>query len=73
VAHAAAAAALIAAGRLPTPHLAGVAATLSGAVDLTPVAMTANQRLPATKGAQEETTAVAVIPMAPALDASVSA
>jgi hypothetical protein len=35
--------------------------------------MTANQRLPAAKRAQEETTAVAVIPIATALDGPVSA
>ena len=67
------AAALITARRFPPPHLAGVAATVSGAVDLTPVTMTANQRLPAAKRAQEETTAVAVIPIATALDGPVSA
>jgi hypothetical protein len=67
------AAGLITARRFPPPHLAGVAATVSGAIDLTPVAMTANQRLPAAKRAQEETTAVAVIPIATALDGPVSA
>ena len=67
------AAALITARRFPPPHLAGCVATVSGAIDLTPVAMTANQRLPAAKRAQEETTAVAVIPVATALDGPVSA
>lgn len=67
------AAALITARRIPPPHLAGGAAAVSGAVDLTPVAMTANQRLPAAKSAQEETPAVAVIQTATALDGPVSA
>jgi len=67
------AAALITARRLAPPHLAGGPAAVSGAVDLPPVAMTANQRLPAAKRAQEETTAVAVIPVATALDGPVSA
>lgn len=67
------AAALITARRFPPPHLAGGAAAVSGAIDLTPVAMTANQRLPSAKGAQEETTAVAVIPIATALDVTVCA
>jgi hypothetical protein len=67
------AAALITARRLPPPHLAGGAAAVSGAIDLPPVAMTANQRLPATKRTQEETAAVAVIPRATALDGPVSA
>ena len=67
------AAALITARRIPPPHLAGGAAAVSGAIDLTSVAMTANQRLPAAKGAQEETTAVAVIPIATALERPVSA
>lgn len=67
------AAALITARRLPPPHLAGGAAAVSGAIDLPPVAMTANQRLPATKRTQEETAAVAVIPSATALDGPVSA
>lgn len=70
---AAAAAALITARRFPPPHLAGVVATIFGAVNLTPVAMTANQRLPSAEGAQKETTAVAVIETAPALDATVRA
>jgi NH3-dependent NAD+ synthetase len=61
----AAAAALITARRFPPPHLAGVVATVSGGVDLTPVAMTANQRLSAAKRTQEETAAVAVIQTAP--------
>ena len=73
VAQAATATALIAARRLPPPHLAGVEATISSAVDLTPVAMTADQRLPAAKGAKEQAAAVAVIPIATALDAPVSA
>ena len=67
------AAALITARRFPPPHLAGCVATVSGAIDLTPVAMTANQRLPSAERAQEETTAVAVIPIATALDGPVSA
>ena len=67
------AAALITARRFPPPHLAGVVATIFGAVDLTPVAMTANQRLPSAERAQEETTAVAVISTAAALDGPVSA
>ena len=62
------AAALITARRLLPPHLARGPAAISGAVDLPPVAMTANQRLPAAKRAQEETAAVAVIPIATALD-----
>ena len=70
VVKAAAAAALITARRFPPPHLAGVVATIFGAVDLTPVAMTANQRLPSAEGAQEETTTVAVIETAPTLDAT---
>ena len=72
VVEAAAPAALIAARRLPTPHLAGVEATVAGAVDLAPIAMTADQRLPAAKGAQEKAAAVAVIEIAPALDAPVN-
>ena len=66
------AAALITARRLPPPHLAGVAAAVTRAIDLPPVAMTANQRLPAAKRAQEEATAVAVIPIATALERPVS-
>jgi hypothetical protein len=65
-------AALIAPRRLPTPHLAGLKTAVSGAVDLTPIATTANQRLPAAKGAQEKATAIAVFKVAPALDALVN-
>jgi hypothetical protein len=68
----AAPAALIAPRRLPTPHLAGFRTTVSGAVDLAPIATAADQRLPAAKGAQEEAAAVAVIEIAPALDAPVN-
>jgi small neutral amino acid transporter SnatA (MarC family) len=69
---AAAAAALIPARCLPPSHLAGVAATVAGAVDLAPVAMAADQRLPAAKRAQEQTAAIAVLPIATPLDAPVS-
>jgi hypothetical protein len=46
---AAAPAALIAARRLSTPHLAGFRTTVSGAVDLAPIATAADQNLPAAK------------------------
>ena len=67
---AAAPAALIAARGLPTPHPAGVEAAASGAVDLAPVATTANQDLPAAEGAQEEPAAAAVVEIATAPEAT---
>ena len=54
------AAALIAAGDLPTPHPACVDTTVFGAVDLAPVAMTADQHLLAAQAAQKEAAARAV-------------
>jgi hypothetical protein len=72
VVEAAVAAALIAARGLPTPHPARVDTTVSGAVDLAPVAVTADQDLPAAKGAEEEAAAGAFIEVAPALDAPVN-
>ena len=62
---AAVAAALIAARGLPTPHPACVDTTVSGAVDLASVAVTADQDLPAAKGAEKEATARAFIEVAP--------
>ena len=48
-----------------------MAATISGAVDLAPVAITADQHLPATEAAQEEPAAGAVGELAPALGVAV--
>ena len=48
------AAALIAAPRLTTSRPAGLVATVSGAVDLAPVAVAADQDLLAAEGAEEE-------------------
>jgi hypothetical protein len=72
VVEAAVAAALIAARGLPTPHPACVDTTVSGAVDLASVAVTADQDLPAAKGAEKEATARAFIEVAPAIDAPVN-
>ncbi len=63
---AAAPAALIAPRGLPTPHPAGVDAATSGAVDLAPVATTANQDLLAAEDAEEEAAAAAVVEIATA-------
>ena len=71
VVEAAAPAALIAPRRLPTPHLRA-SERQSPAVDLATIAATANQRLPAAKGAQEEAAALAVIEIATVLDAFVN-
>ena len=60
---AAAPAALIAPRGLPTSHPAGVAAAVSRAIDLAPVATTANQDLLAAEGAEEEPAAAAVVEM----------
>ena len=70
VLEAAAPAALIAARGLPTPHPARVDTTVSGAVDLAPVAVTADQHLPAAKGAEKEAAAGAVVEVASAPDAA---
>ena len=67
---AAAPAALIAPRGLPTPHPAGVDAATSGAVDLAPVATTANQDLLAAEDAEEEAAAAAVVEIATAPDAT---
>jgi hypothetical protein len=72
VVEATAPATLVAPRRLPTPHLAGLKTAVSGAVDLAPIAATADQRLPAAKGAQEEATAIAVFKVATVLDALVN-
>ena len=63
---AAAPAALIAPRGLPTPHPAGVDAATSSAVDLAPVATTANQDLLAAEDAEEEAAAAAVVEIATA-------
>jgi hypothetical protein len=65
-------AALIAAGGLAPPHPAGLAATVPGAVDLAPVAMTADQHLLTAEGAQEEAGACVIAEVALALGASVN-
>ena len=70
VPEAAAPAALIAARGHPTPHPAGVEAAASGAVDLAPVATTANQDLLAAEGAEEEAAAAAVVEIATAPEAT---
>lgn len=69
---AAAPAALIAPRGLPTPHPAGFDTATSGAVDLAPVATTANQDLLAAEDAQEEAAAAAavVVEVATAPDAT---
>lgn len=67
---AAAPAALIALRGLPTPHPAGVDAATSSAVDLAPVATTANQDLLAAEDAEEEAAAAAVVGIATAPDAT---
>ena len=67
---AAAPAALIAPRGLPTPHPAGVDAATSGAVDLAPVATTANQDLLAAEDAEEEAAAAAVVEIATAPEAT---
>jgi hypothetical protein len=67
---AAAPAALIAPRDLPTPHPAGVDAATSGAVDLAPVATTANQDLLAAEDAEEEAAAATVVEVATAPDAT---
>ena len=72
VVEATAPAALIAPRRLPTSHHASFGTTVSRAVDLAPIAATADQRLPAAKGAQEEATAIAVFKVATVLDALVN-
>jgi len=64
-------AALIAAGDLPTPHPARVDTTVFGAVDLAPVAMTADQHLLAAQAAQKEAAARAVGKLAAILGALV--
>jgi len=63
-------AALIAARGLPTSHPAGVEAAAAGAVDLAPVATTANQDLLAAEGAEEEAAAAAVVGFAIAPEAA---
>ena len=67
---AAASAALIAARGLPTSHPAGVEAAAFGAVDLAPVATTANQDLLTAEGAEEEPAAAAVVEIATAPEAT---
>ena len=67
---AAAPAALIAPRGLPTPHPAGVDAANSGAVDLAPVATTANQDLLTAEDAEEEAAAATVVEVATAPDAT---
>src|SRR5208283_5249657 len=54
----------------PTPHPAGVDAATSGAVDLAPVASTANQDLLAAEDAEEEAAAAAVVEIATAPEAT---
>ena len=73
VVEAALAAALIAAGGFPPPHPAGTTATVPGAVNLSPVAMTADQHLLAAEAAQKEAAACAVGELASTLDATVIA
>jgi hypothetical protein len=68
VVEAAAPAALIAARRLPPPPLAGFEAAVPGAVDLTPIAATADQDLPAAKAAEEEAAAGPVVEVASGRD-----
>ena len=70
VPEAAAPTALIAARGLPPSHPAGVKAAASGAVDLAPVATTANQDLLAAEGAEEEAAAAAVVEIATAPEAA---
>ena len=70
VPEAAAPTALIAARGLPPSHPAGVKAAASGAVDLAPVATTANQDLLAADGAEEEAAAAAVVEIATAPEAA---
>ena len=71
VVEAALTAALIAAGGLPPPHPAGMAATVPGAVDLAPVTMAADQDLPAAEVTQEEAGACVIAEVALALGANV--
>ena len=70
VPEAAAPTALIAARGLPPSHPPGVKAAVSGAVDLAPVATTANQDLLAAQGAQKEAAAAAVVEIATAPEAT---
>lgn len=64
------AAALIALARLAPPYPAGAATTVPGAVDLAPVAMTADQHLLAAEDAQKETAVGAAVEVASAPDAA---
>ncbi len=70
VPEAAAPAALVAARGLLTSHPAGFEAAVSGAVDLAPIATTANQDLLAAEGAEEEAAAAAVVEIATAPEAT---
>ena len=70
VLEAAAPAALVAARGLLTSHPAGFDAAASGAVDLAPIATTANQDLLAAEGAEEEAAAAAVVEIATAPEAT---
>ena len=73
VPEAAAPTALIAARGLPPSHPAGVKAAASGAVDLAPVATTADHDLLAAEGAEEEAAAAAVVEIATAPEAALGA
>jgi len=64
VVEAAGAAALIAPSGLPPPHPAGLAPTVCGAIDLTPIAAAADQDLLAAKAAEKEAAAGAVLEVA---------
>ena len=65
-------AALIAPARVTLRLLANQRSTACGAIDLAPVAVTADQDLSAAKGAEKEATAGAFIEVAPAIDAPVN-
>ncbi len=65
-------AALIAPSGLAPPHLAGLAPTVCGAVDLAPIAAAADQHLLSAKGAEKEAAAGAVLKVATDRDVAIT-